>query len=70
MFPANNQTSLTSDECTPLSFNKLSINSSKEVYLKAIIGQQEQTIQHLVNKIKDSFDLFVKVFTNYKICAI
>jgi len=35
--------------------------------MKAIIGQQEQTIQHLVNKIKDSFDLFVKVPISYNI---
>ncbi|XP_050528444.1 uncharacterized protein LOC126898454 isoform X2 [Daktulosphaira vitifoliae] len=34
---------------------------SREAYLKAIIGQQEQSIQHLVNKIKDSFDLFLKL---------
>jgi len=67
-FPGKNQTSLVSDECTSLSFNNnKSPNSSKEAYMKAIIGQQEQTIQHLVNKIKDSFDLFVKVLTNYKI---
>lgn len=30
--------------------------------MKAIIGQQEETIQHLVDKIKDFFDLFIKVF--------
>ncbi|XP_050443543.1 uncharacterized protein LOC126847396 isoform X2 [Adelges cooleyi] len=35
--------------------------TSREAYLKAIIGQQEQTIQHLVAKIKESFDLFLKV---------
>lgn len=29
--------------------------------MKAIIGQQEQTIQHLVNKIRDTFDPFAKV---------
>jgi len=29
--------------------------------MKAIIGQQEETIQHLVDKIKDLFDLFLKV---------
>lgn len=35
---------------------------SKEVYMKAIIGQQEETIQNLVDKIKELFDLFLKVF--------
>lgn len=29
--------------------------------MKAIIGQQEETIQHLVDKIKDLFDVFLKV---------
>ncbi|XP_026818822.1 uncharacterized protein LOC113557478 isoform X1 [Rhopalosiphum maidis] len=58
-FPEKNQISPLPDDCT-LSINK-SLNSSKEVYMKAIIGQQEETIQHLVDKIKDLFDLFLKV---------
>lgn len=62
-FPNKNQTPLSSDDCAILPINK-SINLSKEAYMKAIIGQQEQTIQHLVNKIKDSFDLFLKVLIN------
>lgn len=49
-----------SDDCAALLTNK-SFNSSKEAYMKAIIGQQEQTIQYLVNKIKDSFDIFLEV---------
>jgi len=59
-FPEKNQISPLPDDCA-LSINK-SLNLSKEVYMKAIIGQQEETIQHLVDKIKDFFDLFVKVF--------
>ncbi|XP_025202373.1 uncharacterized protein LOC112599613 isoform X2 [Melanaphis sacchari] len=58
-FPEKNQISPLADDCT-LSINK-SLNSSKEVYMKAIIGQQEETIQHLVDKIKNLFDLFLKV---------
>lgn len=59
-----------SDECTALLINK-SFNSSKEAYMKAIIGQQEQTIQYFVNKIKDSFDIFLKVLiTTIKIYII
>jgi len=59
-FPDKNYSSLSSDDCTTVSINK-SFNSSKEAYMKAIIGQQEQTIQNLVTRIKDSFDLFLKV---------
>ncbi|CAI6360832.1 unnamed protein product [Macrosiphum euphorbiae] len=58
-FPEKNQISPLPDEC-PLSINK-SLNMSKEVYMKAIIGQQEDTIQNLVDKIKELFDLFLKV---------
>lgn len=58
-FPEEQSSPLVDDDCT-LSINK-SLNSSKEVYMKAIIGQQEETIQHLVDKIKDLFDLFLKV---------
>jgi len=59
-FPDKNHISLLSDDCSTLSTNT-SFNSSKEAYMKAIIGHQEQTIQYLVNKIKDSFDIFLKV---------
>ncbi|XP_015367821.1 PREDICTED: uncharacterized protein LOC107164491 [Diuraphis noxia] len=58
-YPEKNQISPLSDDCT-LSINK-SLNLSKEVYMKAIIGQQEETIQHLVDKIKDFFDIFLKL---------
>ncbi|VVC41837.1 Hypothetical protein CINCED_3A016644 [Cinara cedri] len=58
-FPGKNRTSLPPDDCTTVSVN-MSINSSKEAHMKAIIGQQEQTIQLLVNKIRDSFDIFFK----------
>ncbi|XP_050528753.1 uncharacterized protein LOC126898586 [Daktulosphaira vitifoliae] len=34
--------------------------SFREACLKAIISQQEQTIRQLVNKIKDSIDIFLK----------
>lgn len=57
-FPEKNQISPLPDDS--LSINK-SLNLSKEVYMKAIIGQQEETIQHLVDKIKDLFDIFLKV---------
>lgn len=59
-FPDKNHISLLSDDFSTLSTNT-SFNSSKEAYMKAIIGHQEQTIQYLVNKIKDSFDIFLKV---------
>lgn len=60
-FPGKNQISLLPDESTAVATN-MPINSSKEAHMKAIIGHQEQTIQLLVDKIKDSFDLFFKVF--------
>lgn len=59
-FPDENQTSLPPDDCIALPMN-MSLNSSKEAYMKAIIGKQEQTIQHLVNNIRESFNLFLKV---------
>ncbi|KAL4089521.1 hypothetical protein QTP88_024542 [Uroleucon formosanum] len=58
-FPEKNQISSLPDDSS-LSINK-SLNFSKEVYMKAIIGQQEETIQQLVDKIKDLCDLFLKV---------
>lgn len=36
-------------------------NSANEEYLKDIIGQQEETIQQLVNKLKDMCEFFLTV---------
>lgn len=46
----------------PLPFD--SPNLSSEAHMKAIIGDQERTIQNLVNKIRDSFDLFFQENTS------
>lgn len=56
-FPGENlqTSSSSSDESPP--FNKWPSLSS-EAHMKAIIVDQERTIQHLVDKIKDSFDFF------------
>lgn len=53
----------TNDDTVVSLVNK-SLYSSSETYLKAIIGQQEKTIQHLVIKLKDMCEYFFKVL-NY-----
>lgn len=67
-YPDEKQISLLPDDTsTVLSINK-SLNSLNEEHLKAIIGQQEQTIQNLVNKINELLETLVEVqITNIKI---